>query len=126
MRRICMGNENARVALRPVTELDRVAKVLPSAAIPDNHPAYVLATLLVAAESQGQGLGRSLLYRAASTLVRKEGQAWLGLMTDNFKTPPGRTREDIRAVWDAFVAEHPTATVQDGFILLTSDLDLEG
>jgi GNAT superfamily N-acetyltransferase len=119
------GEESAHIVLRPVTESVRLREA--SSPLPDSHPVYVLGALWVDPERRGQGLGRDLLYRGARHLLRREGgSVWLGLMTDNFRLPPGRTRSDIRAVWDAFVAEHPGATMQSGFILLTSEMDLGG
>jgi len=120
-----LGRPAEQVMLRPVADSDRTSALADTAEIPDSHPAYVLARLWVPEELRGQGIGKSLLYRASRQLVELHGQTWFGLMTDNYRLPAGRTRHDIRASWDSFVAEHPGATVENGFLLLTPDLDLE-
>jgi hypothetical protein len=120
------GERLSQVILRPVTDEDRESGLQPFVDVPQTHPAYVVASLWIFQARRGQGHGKALLFRAARHLVDLHGDAWLGLMTDNYRQPSGRTRQNIRKCWESFLADLPAATVQDGFILLTSDLDLDG
>mgnify|MGYP001080645115 FL=1 len=120
-----VGERLSQVVLRPVTEEDRESGLQPQAEVPETHSAFVLASLWIHRKRRNQGHGKALLTRAAAHLVGLNGEVWLGLMTDNYRQPAGRTRENIRSCWESFVRDHPSATVQGGFILLTPELGLE-
>lgn len=62
---------------------------------------------------------------AASRLLELHEEAWLGLLSDNLRTPVGRTRPDIRATWDSFLSDLESAAKENGFVLLTAELGLE-
>ena len=110
------------ITLHPVTPADRLA---PGVETPPGHDLWVVSGLLVERPYRGQGHARALLERGGAHLLTVAGDdVWLGLMTDNLATPPGRTRMNIRGAWDAFVAAYPGATTSGGLILLTPGLGL--
>lgn len=118
------GDGRSKIVLRPVTEGDRLKRLAPTANVPDSSDAWVLSGLWVSLEHRGEGRAKAMLRSAARQLVMRHEQVWLGLITDNYRHPVGRANDDARGAWESFLADLPTATVQDGFVLLNDSLDL--
>ena len=111
------------ITLRPLKPTDRRASGVEA---PTDHEVWLLAGLLVEPAYRRQGNARALLEKGGAYLLSQVGDdVWLGLMTDNLASPPGRTAPSIRGVWDAFVGSYPGASTSGGFFLLTDSLGLE-
>lgn len=118
---LIVDNHSAgRITLLPVSRDEKTHRRLLAANVqlPKEYPVYVLSEFKIIKNKRGRGYGKYLLNAAVNKLKDFHNHAWLGLMTDNFKKPTGRTRDDIRAVWNSFFAINPHKDVSDGFILV--------